>query len=104
VLLAVQSDAILQGTNWNEWIFANELIDKTIKADFKNLAALIEHATANEHYDLMSLTIDWDYWAVVLLPCQQAARDILTRLGWPITHITPIYTARQVIGFDDAIG
>jgi len=101
VLLAVQSNAIIHGITWNEWIFANDLIDKTIETDFKNLAALIEHATANEHYDLMSLTIDWDYWAVELLPCQQAARDILTRLGWPMTQIIPIYTARQVIGFDE---
>lgn len=101
VVLMIHGSAIKAGRTWNEWIFANDLIDKTIETDFKNLAALIEHATANEYYDLMSLTIDWDYWAVVLLPCQQAAREILTRLGWSITQIIPIYTARQVIGFDE---
>lgn len=101
VLLAVQSNTIIQGTNWNEWIFANDLIDKTIEADFKHLATLIQDVTANEHYDLMSLTTDWEYWAIALRPCQQAAKQILVRLGWPITAITPIYTARQVIGYDE---
>jgi len=101
VLLTTHAFAIEAGTNWNEWIYTNDLIDKTIEADFKNLATLIQQAITNDHFDLMSLTTDWEYWAIALLPCQQAAKQILVRLGWPITAITPMYTARQVIGFDE---